>query len=295
LDVAIATMAREGTQPIARPGDWLKISDLDLVRRLNPTLDRSDEDTPKAERPLMQPIEDASRKVFGRAFISASRHSFLAEGGWVTISGLRAARLHNVAGVLLGEATTAARDSAQPIASKEALARWASRQAELIVASVKDEERQARSAEVVLECGGDIGALKFIKWGADWLTGSEFEDRLRSSTELAISFDGQFEYDEDRDDVHPKEFREDFKISDNVALVLKHDGTILRMGSNSWPRSVTGKPKWSDSNAAAHARDVIRRVWGENLREDEEERIVGKVRYSEIVRRVTVFRVAEDD
>lgn len=295
LDVAIATMVPEGAQPVARPGDWLKISDLDLVHRLNPTLDRSKEDTPKADRELMQPIQDASGQVFGRAFISPSRYSFFREGGWVTISGLRAARLQNVEGVLLGEAVTAARDSAQPIAPKEALAQWASRQAELIVASVKDEERQARSAEVVLDCGGDIGALKIIRWGSDWLTAGEFEGRLRSCTELTISFDGEFEYDENQDDVHPKEFREDFKISDDVALVLKHDGSIMRVGNNSWPRSVTGKPKWSDSNAAAHAREVVRRVWGENLQEDEEERVVGKVNYSEITRHVTVFRVAEDD
>lgn len=295
LDVAIATMVPEGTQPVARPGDWLNISDLDLVHRLNPTLDRSKEDIPKTDRTLMQPIQDASGQVFGRAFISPSRYSFSPEGGWVTISGLRAARLHNVQGVLLGKAVTAARDSAMPIAPKEALAQWASRQAELIVASVKDEERQARSAEVVLECGGDIGSLKFIRWGSDWLTASEFESRLRSSTELTISFDGEFEYDEDHDDVHPKEFREDFEISDDVALVLKHDGGILRMGNNSWPRFVTGRPKWRDSNAAAHTREVIRRVWGEALQEDEVERVVGKVRYSEITRNVTVFRVAEEN
>jgi hypothetical protein len=147
----------------------------------------------------------------------------------------------------------------------------------------------------VLECGGDIGALKFVKWGADWIGVGEFEERLRSSTELAISFDGEFRYDEDEDDVHPKEFRDDFKIADDVALVLKHDGAILKMGNNSWPRSITGKPKWNDSNAAAHAREVIRRVWGENLREEEEERVIGKVGYSEITRRVTVFRADKED
>lgn len=295
LDVAIATMVQEDMQPVARPGDWLKISDVALVRRLNPSLERSEEDTPKADRALMQPIQDASGQVFGRAFISPSRYSFSADGGWVTISGLRAARLHNVEGVLLGEAVTAARDSAQPIASKEALAKWASRQAELIVASVKDEERQARSAEVVLECGGDIGALKFIKWGADWLAANEFEARLRTVTVLAISFEGEFQYDDDEDDVHPKEFRQDFEMSDDVALVLKHHGALLKVGNNNWPKSITGEPKWSDSNAAAHAREMIRRVWGENLQEDEEELIVGRVGYSEITRRVTVFRVAEEN
>ncbi|MFH0792540.1 MAG: ATP-binding protein, partial [bacterium] len=162
LDVAITTMVKEGTEVVIRPGDWLKISDFDLVRRLNPNLNQSESDTPKANRTLMQPIEGPNNEVFGRAFISPSRHSFFSAGsGWVTISGLRAGRLHNVEGLFLGEAVTAARDAAQPLTTMEALARWASKQADLIVALVKDEERQARSAEVVLECGGEIGNLKF--------------------------------------------------------------------------------------------------------------------------------------
>jgi hypothetical protein len=295
LDVAIATLVKGGAEPVAQPGDWLQISDLDLVRRLNPTVDRSEADAPKAGRALMQPIEGADNQVFGRAFISPSRYSFSGDGGWVTISGLRAGRLHNVEGILLGEAVTAARDAAQPLATKEALARWASKQAKLIGASVKDEERQARSAEVVLECGGDIGGLKFVKWGADWLATREFEERLRSSTEIAISFDGEFDYDEDQDDVHPKDFRDDFKLSEDIAVVLKHDGGILRAGNNSWPKSVTGQPRWSDSNVAEYTRRLIRQAWGDDLQEDEEERVVGKVRYSEITRGVTVFRVLDSE
>ena len=144
----------------------------------------------------MQPVEDADGHVFGRAFISASLYSFRGHGGWVTISGLRAAPLRNVQGILLGEAVTAARDAAKPIATKEALAAWASKQAEMIAASVKDEERQARSAEVVLECGGKIGDLSLSKWGSDWLTAGEFEEKLRDSSEIAVSFGGEFDYDE---------------------------------------------------------------------------------------------------
>lgn len=259
------------------------------MRRLNPTSDRSEDETLKVGRALMQPICGSDGQVFGRAFIAPSRHSFSPDGGWVTISGLRAARLH-VEGVLLGEAVTAARDSAQPIATPPALAQWATKQAALIATSVKDEERQARSGEVLLECGGDIGACKLIKWGADWLEASELEDRLRSSTELVISFDGEFDYDEDQDDVHPKEFREEFQLSEEIALVLRHDGTILRVGSNTWPQSITGNPKWSDSNVAAYVRNIIREVWGNDVFEDEEERVVGKVGFSEISRRLSIFR-----
>ena len=78
-------------------------------------------------------------------------------------------------------------------------------------------------------------------------------------------------------------------------MVLEHDGGILKVGNNSWPRSVTGNAKSSDSNAAAHAREVIQRVWGEDTEKDEEERVVGKVGSSKITRRVTVFRAAEKD
>jgi Histidine kinase-, DNA gyrase B-, and HSP90-like ATPase len=295
LDVAIETLVEEGAQTVVRPGDWLKISDFDLVHRLNPTLNRSAAETPKADRALMQPIEGATNQVFGRAFISPSRYSFSPDGGWVTISGLRAARVHNVEGVLVGEAVTAARDSAQPLATKEALAQWASKQAQMIAASVKDEERQARSAEVVLECGGDVGDLKFVRWGSDWLTASEFQERLRSSEEIAISFRGEFDYDEDQDDVHPKEFREGFKVSEDIALVLRHDGSILRINSKSWPRSVTDRSKPSDSNVAEYARELIRHAWGDILQEDEVERVVGKVHSSNITRRVTVFRAADTE
>ncbi|NNU35953.1 ATP-binding protein [Rhizobium sophorae] len=292
LDVAIATLVKEGAEPVARPGDWLEISDFDLVRRLNPTADHSEADTPKADRALMQPIEGDNDQVYGRAFISPSRYSYSPDGGWVTISGLRAGRLHNVEGILLGEAMTAARDAAQPIATKEALAYWASKQAELITAFVKDEERQARSAEVVLECGGELGGLKFLKWGTDWLSTSEFEERLRSSSEIAISFNGEFDYDEDQDEVHPKEFREGFKGSDDVAVVLKHDGGILRAGNNNWPKSITAQPKWSDSNIAEYTRNLIRHAWGDDLQEDDEDRVVGKVHFTDIIRGVTVFRAS---
>ena len=127
------------------------------------------------------------------------------------------------------------------------------------------------------------------------MTGSEFEEKLRCSTAVAISFEGEFDYDEDEDDVHPREFREDFTVSDGISLVLRHDGSILNIGNNSWPNSLTGQQKSQYSNAAAYVRDLIRRVWGENVQEDEEERVVGTVGCSDIVRRLMVFRVADDE
>lgn len=296
LDVAIEVLSKNGTETVAQPGDWLKISDLDLVNRLKPNLDPDRTASPKADRDLMQPIKGDDGQIFGRAFISTSRWwSFSGDGGFVTVSGLRAGQLHNVEGILLGEAVTAARDAAQPLATREALAHWASEQATLIAGTVKDEERQARSAEVVLECGGDIGNLKFVKWGADWLSTNEFTDRLRSCTEIAISFDGEFDYDEDQDDVHPREFRADFTMSENIALVLKHDGGILKIANTRWPNSLTGHEKSGGSNIEEYTRNLLRQVWGDEIEEEEEERVAGNVAgHTDVQRNVTVFRVLDE-
>jgi hypothetical protein len=288
LDVALIASDADALQPIARPGDWLKMKDVELITRLNPLLDGKTESS-KADRALMKPLVDENGAIYGRAFINPSQYSYSPDGGWVTISGLRASRLHNVQGVLLGEAVTAARDSAQPLATKEALAAWASQQAQLIAKHVADEERQAMSAEVVLECGGDVGTLKIVKWGADWLDVHEFSDRLYAYTELVISFRGEVDYDEDRDDVHPKEFRQEFKQSDDVALVLKHDGGILRLTGYSWPRVLMGLPDAAESRTAAFVRDAIAEVWSHEVSEDEDEREVGKVGSTEIIRNATVF------
>jgi hypothetical protein len=124
--------------------------------------------------------------------------------------------MQNLEGVLLGEATTAARDTAVPCVGAGVLARWASEQAALIAETVDDEERQARCAEVVLERGGDIGALKIVRWGPeDWLNAAELEERPRSSLEFVVTFDGEFEYHEGRDDVPSRHFHLSFEHADS--------------------------------------------------------------------------------
>lgn len=294
LDVAVEAITEKSIQPVARPGDWLKISDLKLMSRIHPLLDRDQEDLPKGIRNLMQPIVGNDGQTFGRAFISPTRFIWEITGGCITISGLRAAPLGNVDGVLLGEAMTATRELARPLATKEALANWASKQAELIASSVEDEERQARTAEVVLECGGHVGNLKVAKWGSDWLTTEELDNRIRSSTEIAVTFNGEFDYNEDEDDVHPKEFREDFTGSENIIIVFKHDGAILRSSKFKWPQAMTRRPPNGVSYLEDHFRNLIKLAWGHNFEEDEEPRVVGKVMYSNITRTLSIFRKRAD-
>jgi len=96
--------------------------------------------------------------------------------------------------------------------------------------------------------------------------------------------------------VHPREFRDDFEQGDDIAMVLKHDGDVLRSGKTSWPHSLTGQQKWSDSNIAALVRNLIVNVWGADREEDIEKRAIGKVSYTKIIREVYVYRpVAADE
>lgn len=291
LDVGIEVVDQSGTQSVASPGDWLRISDLDLVTRLNPH--RSETDSSKAERALMQLIEDENGKVFGRAYIAPARYSYLSDGGWVTISGLRASRISNIQGILLGEATNAARDASLPLVTNKALAAWASNQAGLIAESIKDEERQARSAEVILECGGSIGELKIIRVGSSWLSSKEFKEHLGSCREIAINFRGEFEYDEDDDRVHPKDFRDNFERMSGVAIVLKHDGSVLKSGPSSWPRVLTGAGKSDQSNIGDYVVALINETWAGTICEDFEYVVIGTVNGVQITRLMTVYRLED--
>ena len=301
LDVTIhTTFEKEPRRTVVRPNDWLEISGTELLSRLNPArpfewIEKNTASKMNKAAVLMRPIKEPSGKVFGRAHISGDQYLFSNEYGWVTVSGLRATPLINIRGILLGEVLTATRDSAKPLATAEAMADWASEQAELIVSMVKDERRQACCAEVVLECGGKIGNLKIVQWGSQWMTEGEFEEQLRGSTELVISFDGDFDYDADQDDVSAREFRSDFELSEDVVVVQKHNGSILEIGNSSWPGSLFGKGAHRSSNLATYVTDIVARVWGDDIEETQEERVVSSSSGTDILRDLTVFYRPNDD
>lgn len=203
----------------------------------------------------------------------------------------RANQLRNVQGILLGEADTASRDVATPLADADTLARWATEQAALLADHVLDEERQAKTAEIVLECGGDIGALKIVKWGGDWLNAAEFVDQLSEADHLNISFNGEFTYEEDEDTIHPKEFRQDFRQASDVAYVLKVSGAILRGNSGTWPKNSARPSSVNDSNVAHLVRELIRQVWGGDIEPHTPNAVVGTVNSEEIRRDIDRYEV----
>src|SRR3546814_20601661 len=96
-----------------------------------------------------------------------------------------------------------------------------------------------------------------------------------------VSFNGEFEYDEDVDDVIPREFRNEFEQADDVAIVLRHDGAILRNSWVAWHNALTGQPVWSDSRVAAQVRGIWEELWGADIEHNSEARTVGQVGHTD--------------
>lgn len=214
--------------------------------------------------------------------------------GWVTISGLKANRLSNVQGILAGEATTAARDAAMPLVPANVLAAWATQQATFIFGKRIDDTWKAKAAETILACGGEIGELPVVQWGGDWLTVTELQKQIAGMQELVVNFEGSFTYDEDEDSMHPRDFKNDFEVFDEVVMVPKHDGSIVNGRGVRWPACLF-HGRTDGSRLESLVRQIIRDSWSDGFEESAERRVVGEAASEEVTRSVVVFtRYAAD-
>jgi hypothetical protein len=293
LGVTVSTSEGSTERHPIRAGDWLRIAPQHLTLRLN--------QNPKGRssllaQNLMRPFVGDDGTVYGRAYIRPASFWSLDDWspihGWITVGGLRAARLSKVAGILLGEALTAARDSAWPLVPAEVLAEWATEQGKLIMsAGTLVDEQKAEAAEIILECGGDIGDLPIASVGDEWLTSAGFKDLLNQNDELLIRFEGQIEFDDELDDVPPKDFRSAFEVVNHLVIVPKVSGSILAIGPRAWPAEITGRIKQHESLLADFVRRLIVSSWGDDMSQEEEDGyVVGSVYQTEITRTVTAFR-----
>jgi hypothetical protein len=268
--------------------DWLELPGDKLQLRLEPWA--SDWKRKLWRHDAMRTITGESNQPLGRACIYPRR--FFSHGctGIVTVGGLRAEEIKNVSGIFVGKAVRVSRDSALPLVPRERLAEWATEQARIIAASEENELFKANCAEVVLECGGKLEGLPILRWGPnEWLNADAFCQRLESLSKLNVSFNDHFFFHED-DNVSERDFRDEFETGANIVVVPRHDGSILTVGRQTWPRSITGQPAPRDSNLAEKVRRLIAQVWGDKIEEFSDDRKVDMVDGGSIRREVTVFR-----
>ncbi len=296
MDVKIVVREGEEVETIVEPNDWISVSEARLIRRLDPTeLEPLLDETEEKSTERMTTITGVDGKVCGRALIDPT-YLLDSRKGWVTVAGLRACPLSHISGILEGEVMTVARDVAKPLVDMKSLGRWASEQAILISESVSNGYRQAQAADVVLSCAGNIGELKIVEWGSEWLSEGELRERLKFMNILYISFDGHFIYDEDNDDVRPREFEENFEQEENIVVVLRSVGSILRDKGFQWPNTLTKVDGKTISKVAEHVDYTIRHEWEERVNVWSETRTVGTVHGESIEREITIYeRVAEEE
>lgn len=277
LDTKIIVKDSNGVHTVVTPRDWLDLDESNLIARLS-GIDTEGKGK-KASR--LRTLSDSNGVIFGRATIETST---LGSGdkGCITVGGLRASDLGAIRGLLVGREHTAARNEAFSLVPPQVLATWATEQGRLINRAALDGEDKSRAANVVLQCGGNIGNLPIGKWMGDWITTKQLEDLLSEVTELRI-FVGEVQYDEDVDEVHPRNFSLLFKQASDVLFVpddvpgYKTDvrGAILG--------TVRGLHR--PASLPELVSQIVAEKWAEHF-DDEEEFAIGTVDGSDIFREV---------
>ena len=101
-------------------------------------------------------------------------------------------------GMLQGTPVRAARDFATPMASPEAIQRWATEQARLLKPILSEDEDQENIAEQVAALGGDIGELKFCEVGGSYFDRDQLQAFLKARDEIWVAFNAAVSNDRPR-------------------------------------------------------------------------------------------------
>ena len=205
--------------------DWKTLPPDKLLVRCNP--DAAADQAQRLKGRVLD-IKDDSGHIIGRA----AAHSWREPGrndidGVLVVGGLRASPLHGIAGVLFGEAATADREKAVPLADGTQLAAWANAQADAASKPGFQQDAAADIAAVVYHCGGEIGDLPFCYSHLGWMNMEELLPWVGRKLEILL-VDIDFIDDAFR-------FVEDFTLDPNVLVVA---GTTLLTwvgGGALWP------------------------------------------------------------
>lgn len=135
-----------------------------------------------------------------------------------------------------------------------------------------------------------MAALPILRRGGDeWLNSADALDLAKVHSEVVTVSESDLGYDEDSDAMHPKEYHNSFKLRDDVFVVPHHDGAVLSVGNQTWPRCVVGKTGELNSNLENEVRRILRETWPNGITEEMDHREIGSAGGHEITRRVDVL------
>lgn len=260
-----------GSQKVAvKARDWLAIPPSNFFRRLQPVKKWHQPEVISFEKHLR--VFGGAETERGRAALWPNEHNWGAIGV-VTTGGLRLRSIPHLQGILPGEASTIGRNAGNLSVGEGVLAAWATEQAKLISRTKWSQLLKAQSAEIVLRCGGKIGALPIGRIAGKWLNAKSLKQQLRGLQRLPILV-GNISYD-DNDYVPKAAFDSAFVESSEVLFIPE-----------------VGLSEGSHLLSAVIAE--IRTVWRRYEEDTDFDCVVGKVSGEEITRPVEIYQRVSD-
>jgi Histidine kinase-, DNA gyrase B-, and HSP90-like ATPase len=197
VDVNLFVEQGETRSLAVAAGDWQTVDEEVLLRRLVAT---AYSDTRRRETAIsrlagkLRLMRNEEGTAVGRACIDTDADTETASTsyphhslGVVTVGGLRATRVDNLAGILVGSPDRAARDVATPVVGEEELARWATDQANIAASSDEQPEELAYIAELVRAVRGKIENLPIALTVSGWVTMAELSRLWQATSEVRLA------------------------------------------------------------------------------------------------------------
>jgi hypothetical protein len=255
--------------------DWISMDGSRLFRRLEAGATRPGEMSP--EKALMmlgrnlEVIKDSNGEIVGRACINilSSHHHRSHSLGVIINGGLRIDELRNIAGILKGTPRSAARDSALPIIQREELAEWATRQGKRWLQESLSEESLNKIAQVISQCGGDIGELPVALRDGQWLSQSDIARQSWPSEVFLVDLEFLWAEDANEEEVKsysPTEILDSGYLDDDALIMdrsIEEDplwGSTRSIWPTRWEQR-EGTIPFSKTSLAWPIMEALARAW----------------------------------
>ena len=272
-------------EPVVRANDWLRLQEREFLGRLS--IGAEGQKVEKAsELSRLRQLKGSEGELFGRASVQPRKWGGT-NSGCVSVGGLRANSVSWISGLLQGQEKSASRNSAVVHLPAGVLSDWATEQAMLLKEAGFSDEVKAHGAAIICMCGGSIVELPVARRGGVWLTVAGLRNILEELDEVIVYFENDVQYDEDEDEVHPKEFSQNFEEDDDV-IFLPDDFPFGGVRATFNEVFIENEDKVPGARLSDSFREVLSSVWSE-VEEEKTISVVGRVGSSEIVRSVTRF------
>jgi hypothetical protein len=187
LDVDVDVKAYDQPpQPAIAANDWMTMDDYDLLVRVTPLIEEYYERwTPESLRdvaPNLRSIVNSDGTVVGRACVGPVGGGF----GVVTAGGFRANPTTVVMGVFVGTPTTIARQWARPVVEQQALASWATEQADLVQRFPTPRNMPTHFAELLRSVGADTRQLPIALGEEGFLNRDQIKVKFATEREMIL-------------------------------------------------------------------------------------------------------------